>query len=75
MCLEGQVKLFSAGLGRDCIPSIQNPKFVTPENATYLSDDDLVYGIVFRGEAIAYPMHYLTKIILPVNCHIDDSNV
>jgi len=46
-------------LGRDCIPSIQNPQFVTPENATYLSDDDLVYGIVFRGEARAYPMRIL----------------
>lgn len=43
------------GPGKDGIPSIDNPQFITANDATFLSDEDLVVGIVQNGEARAYP--------------------
>ncbi len=43
------------GVGKDGIPSLDNPIFVTPEQATYLDPDERVFGIVVNGEARAYP--------------------
>jgi hypothetical protein len=43
------------GPGKDGIPSIDNPQFVTVQEATFLSDDDLVVGIFQNGVARAYP--------------------
>jgi len=41
--------------GKDGIPSIDAPKFVNVDNATFLNDDDLVIGIVNENEVKAYP--------------------
>lgn len=41
--------------GQDCIPSIQNPRFVSSDAVSYLSDDDYVFGLSVNGEARAYP--------------------
>ena len=38
-----------------CIPAIDNPEVSTAEEATWLDDDDIVFGIVINGEARAYP--------------------
>ena len=48
------------GPGRDGIPSIDDPKFITNSSDEFedLSDDDLVIGMYFEGEARAYP-HYI----------------
>ncbi|NOR27236.1 MAG: DUF3179 domain-containing protein [Lutibacter sp.] len=43
------------GPGKDGIPSIDAPKFVNVDNATFLNDDDLVIGIVNENEVKAYP--------------------
>jgi hypothetical protein len=43
------------GPGKDGIPSIDNPDFVSIVNASFLNDDDLVVGIVINNEAKAYP--------------------
>lgn len=42
--------------GKDCIPSIDQPKFETVEQAdSWLEADDLVFGINFQGTTRAYP--------------------
>lgn len=48
-------RVFDGGPGKDGIPAINSPDFTVPENATYLSDNDLVLGIVYDGDARAYP--------------------
>jgi hypothetical protein len=46
---------------RNCIPSIDAPRFVTPDKARLLEDDDLVLGLV-RGEVKrAYPAFILNR--------------
>jgi hypothetical protein len=39
----------------NCIPAADNPEVETAEEATWLEDDDIVFGIVVNGEARAYP--------------------
>lgn len=45
----------SGGPGKDGIPSIDEPKFVPASEATFLSAEDRVFGLVRRGEVRAYP--------------------
>lgn len=44
---------------RDCIPSIDNPKFVAAADATHVADDDIVIAIAFGNEFRAYPAQIL----------------
>jgi len=44
---------------RDCIPSIDTPKFLTADAATHVGDDDLVITLSYKGEYRAYPSHIL----------------
>jgi hypothetical protein len=39
----------------NCIPAADNPAVSTAAEATWLDDDDIVFGIVVNGEARAYP--------------------
>ncbi|MCV3272800.1 DUF3179 domain-containing protein [Roseobacter sinensis] len=39
----------------NCIPAADNPEVSTAEEATWLKDDDIVFGIEINGEARAYP--------------------
>lgn len=39
----------------NCIPAADNPKVSTASDATWLKDDDIVFGIEINGEARAYP--------------------
>ena len=39
----------------NCIPAADNPSVSTTEEATWLLDDDIVFGIVINGEPRAYP--------------------
>jgi len=48
-----QVK--DGGPGKDGIPSIDNPRFLSVTNSTFLNDSDLIVGIVNGDEAKAYP--------------------
>ena len=52
-------KLRSGGPPKDGIPAIDDPKFVTPKEASFLAPDDIVFGIVHNGEARAYPAKIL----------------
>jgi len=44
---------------RDCIPSIDDPKFLSAADATYVADDDIVIAISYGGEHRAYPTRIL----------------
>jgi len=39
----------------DCIPAADNPEVTKAEDATWLKDDDIVFGITINGEHRAYP--------------------
>ena len=47
------------GPGKDGIPSIDKPKFVSANDATFLNNSDLVVGFFQNGEAKAYPHNIL----------------
>ena len=38
-----------------CIPAADNPQVTSADEATWLSDDDIIFGIEINGEARAYP--------------------
>ncbi|MFQ5486586.1 MAG: DUF3179 domain-containing protein [Desulfobacterales bacterium] len=51
-------EIISGGVARDGIPSLDNPKVISAEQANqenYLIDDALVVGIVVAGQPRAYP--------------------
>ena len=39
----------------NCIPAADNPEVTSAEEATWLEDDDVVFGITINGESRAYP--------------------
>ena len=41
--------------GCNCIPAADNPQVTTADEATWLKDDDVVFGIEVNGEYRAYP--------------------
>lgn len=51
--------ILSGGPPRDGIPAIDDPQFTTPDEATYLRDDDPVMGFRLDGVARAYPLRVL----------------
>ena len=44
---------------RDCIPSIDSPKFLSANEATHVTDDELVITLSYKGEYRAYPSRIL----------------
>ncbi len=40
---------------RDCIPSIDDPKYVAADDADFLGEDELIMGVNINGEQRAYP--------------------
>jgi hypothetical protein len=48
-------QVLDGGPGKDGIPALQNPIFISANEATYLSNDDLVLGFVNGEDARAYP--------------------
>jgi hypothetical protein len=44
---------------RDCIPSIDNPSYLSAERATHVADDELVITLSYKGEYRAYPSRIL----------------
>ncbi len=48
-------EVLDGGPGKDGIPSIDNPNFISISEVDFLSDDDLVIGMVIDGQAKAYP--------------------
>jgi hypothetical protein len=46
---------------RDCIPSIDSPKFVSADDARHVNDDDVVIALAWQGEYRAYPTRILDR--------------
>jgi uncharacterized protein DUF3179 len=44
---------------RDCIPSIDNPKYVSAQNADHVADDDIVLALSWKGYHRAWPARIL----------------
>jgi hypothetical protein len=44
---------------RDCIPSIDDPKYLSVSEATHIADDELVITLSYNGEFRAYPSKIL----------------
>ena len=43
------------GVRKDGIPALTNPTHISPEEATYLRENELVFGVSINGDARAYP--------------------
>ena len=47
------------GVSQDGIPPLRGPKMISAEQATYLRDSNIVFGVEINGEARAYPKRIL----------------
>jgi len=47
------------GVVQDGIPPLRQPKMLTAKDATYLADDNIIFGIEINGDARAYPKRIL----------------
>lgn len=47
------------GVSPDGIPALVNPKFTPASEATWLLDNELVFGVVINGDARAYPQRIM----------------
>lgn len=52
-------ELFSPGIGRDGIQSLDSPERVAAAGATFPADDARVVEVVINGDAVAYPLDIL----------------
>lgn len=52
-------EILSGGPGKDGIPSIDNPKFISVAQASFLSDADSGLGLTVSGESRFYPYRIL----------------
>ena len=43
------------GVAKDGIPALTNPELIDTKSATYLSDDEPVFGVAINGDVRAYP--------------------
>ncbi|MEF8852169.1 MAG: DUF3179 domain-containing protein [Haloarculaceae archaeon] len=57
--LQGESR--SGGPPKDGIPSIDEPQFVGADEAAFLSDRDVVFGVVHDGVVRAYPQRILAQ--------------
>jgi hypothetical protein len=47
------------GVWRDGIPPLKNPTMIPAAQATYLGDDNIVFGVAIEGDVRAYPRRIL----------------
>lgn len=52
-------EILSGGPGKDGIPSIDDPKFVSAAGATFVEDDEFGIGLTVDGDARFYPFQVL----------------
>ena len=53
--------VISGGVPKDGIPSLDSPTLIQADDAHYLLDDDLIFGVVVNGEQRAYPLKILDR--------------
>lgn len=54
-------EVFDGGPGKDGIPSIDNPVFISLDQARYMTEDDLIVGVAHEGQYRAYPHRILDR--------------
>ena len=47
------------GVVKDGIPALTNPEHIAPDEADYLTPDELVFGVAINGDARAYPLRIM----------------
>ena len=47
------------GVVVDGIPSLDNPELIEADDAGYMKDDDLVFGVAINGDVRAYPLRIM----------------
>ena len=47
------------GVHRDGIPPLKNPQMISPNQATWMADSNVVFGVVINGDARCYPKRIL----------------
>ncbi len=47
------------GVRKDGIPALTNPTLITAAEATFMTDDELVFGVEINGDARAYPLRFM----------------
>ncbi len=47
------------GVVKDGIPALVNPELIAPAEATYLTPDELVFGLSINGDVRAYPLRIM----------------
>jgi len=52
-------QILRGGPPRDGIPSLDNPSFISPRQASFLKATDRILGVVINGTARAYPIRIL----------------
>ena len=52
-------QIFGGGPGRDGIPALTNPKVLEAVKAGYMRPTDIVVGVTFGDESMAYPLRIL----------------
>jgi hypothetical protein len=67
-------EIFDGGPGKNGIPALTDPEFISAESAEYLDDEDLVIGFVAGNEARAYP-HKIMDWHEIVNDRVGDVNI
>ena len=67
-------EIMRGGVPRDGIPSIDNPKFVTADDADFLRGKDRILGVFRNGIAKAYPIRILDYHEI-VNDHFGDQAI
>jgi len=58
---EAAARIEGGGPGRDDIPALDHPATLPAAEAGFLSEEDLVLGVVLGGEARAYPIRILDR--------------
>ncbi|UUX51315.1 DUF3179 domain-containing protein [Nisaea acidiphila] len=47
------------GVAKDGIPALNDPQLIAPDDATYLTPGELVFGVEINGDARAYPLRIM----------------
>ena len=63
--------VFDGGPGKDGIPALDNPTLITQAENDYLSDEDLVIGLKFGDQVVAFP-HKILDWHEIINTDIDN---
>lgn len=72
--LVAREKIIAGGPKRDAIPRVDQPKFVSIQEARWVAADTPVIGIALAGEARAYPIHLLERHQV-VNDHFGSTQI